>query len=101
MATVSARIDNEIKKQAEDISNKLGISLSTAIIIFLKKYIANQGFPFELVVSSSKSFDREKLDLAINSAIINAPDDLGRVNSFTYFDPETKKIITVNKNKEA
>lgn len=100
MATVSARIDNEIKRQAEDISDKLGISLSTAISIFLKKYIAHQGFPFELVVPPSTAIDKEKLDFAINSAIINAPDDLGRVNSFTYLDPESKKIITVNRKKE-
>lgn len=100
MATVSARIDSEIKKQAEEISNKLGISLSTAISIFLNKYIAHQGFPFELVVQPAKAVDKEKLDLAVKAAIIKAPDDLGRVDSFTYLDPETKKIIVVNRTKE-
>lgn len=43
MATVSARIDDETKNQAEDISDKLGISLNTVINIFLKSILRIKG----------------------------------------------------------
>ena len=42
------RIDEELKKEAEELYNRLGLSLSTAINIFLKQSIREQELPFEL-----------------------------------------------------
>lgn len=48
MATVSARIDDQVKAQAEKIAEDIGIPLSSAINIFLRKFISVRGFPFDV-----------------------------------------------------
>lgn len=44
--------------------------------------------------------DKGELDFTVKKAIINATDNSGKVNSFTYLDPETKEVIAVNRSKE-
>ena len=48
MATVntSIKIDEETKKEAQKLFKDLGLSLSTAINIFLKQDIREKGIPF-------------------------------------------------------
>ena len=42
------RIDSELRSQSEAISSALGLSLGTAINVFLKKSVAVGGFPFDV-----------------------------------------------------
>mgnify|MGYP002516090157 FL=1 len=44
----SVRLDSDLKKQAEAIYGELGISLTTAINVFLRKSVAVGGFPFDV-----------------------------------------------------
>ena len=70
MATVTARIDDETKAQAEKIANAIGLSLSAVINVFLNRFVAERGFPF--AVSDPKTvcmFDREGLTDAVAKAI--------------------------------
>ena len=48
MATVntSIKIDEKTKKEAQELFKDLGLSLSTAINIFLKQAIREKGIPF-------------------------------------------------------
>ena len=48
MATVntSIKIDEETKKEAQKLFKDLGLSLSTAINIFLKQAVREKGIPF-------------------------------------------------------
>ena len=50
MAKVSTNItiDADVKKQAQELFADLGMDLSTAINIYLKKALAEQGIPFEV-----------------------------------------------------
>ncbi len=50
MAKVSTNIsiDADVKKQAVELFTDLGMDLSTAINIYLKKAIAEQGIPFDV-----------------------------------------------------
>ena len=51
MATASnfsVRIDSEVKTQSEAIFNDLGLNLTTAINVFLRKAIQAGGFPFDV-----------------------------------------------------
>ena len=50
MATLSYthRIDPELRSQSEAIYAALGMSLGTAINVFLKKSVAVGGFPFDV-----------------------------------------------------
>lgn len=42
------RIDPELRSQSEAIFSALGMSLGTAINVFLKKSVAVGGFPFDV-----------------------------------------------------
>jgi len=54
-ATARALIDPEIKKQAEDILNELGLSVSGSFELFYRQVIAQHGLPFELRVPNAKT----------------------------------------------
>ena len=42
------RVDSDIKKQCETLYNELGLSLNTAINVFLRQSLRTGGFPFEI-----------------------------------------------------
>ena len=45
---VTVRMDSDVKKECEGIYGALGMSLSTAINVFLRKSIREGGFPFDV-----------------------------------------------------
>ncbi len=47
-ATVLARVDPEVKKQAEDILEKLGIPASLVINMLYKQIVLTRGIPFRI-----------------------------------------------------
>ena len=49
-ATVQARINPVLKQKAMKILNKLNISMSEAISIFLTQVSLNKGIPFEIKI---------------------------------------------------
>ena len=46
--TISARIDAKKKKETEELFAEFGMSLSTAVNLFINEAIAYQGIPFEI-----------------------------------------------------
>lgn len=48
MAQVNFRIDNNIKKEAEQALNAMGLTMSAAITMFLVKVGREQRIPFEI-----------------------------------------------------
>ena len=46
MGVLQVRVDDELKKQATEILEKEGLDLSTAVRMFLKRVILEDGFPF-------------------------------------------------------
>ena len=58
-ATVSARIDEDVKDQAEDIMRQLGIPVSVVINTLYHQIINKNGIPFTLTLSD-KDKDKEK-----------------------------------------
>ena len=44
----SVRMDSEIKRQCENLYNELGVTLTTAINVFLRQSLRAGGFPFEV-----------------------------------------------------
>ena len=98
LATISARVDDRVKAEAERIFDSLGIPLSTAICVFLKKAIAEGGFPFPVVLSKEEKaplpFTPEEIDAAVKKAIAD-PDNPGAAPSFTLLDSETNQFVTV------
>ena len=56
-ANIYARIEPDIKKQAEDILSSLGLSASSAINMFYKQIILKKGIPFDVTLNSNKPVD--------------------------------------------
>ena len=57
MATSSSfthRIDPKLRAQSETLFNELGMSLGTAINVFLKKSVRVGGFPFDVNLDTPK-----------------------------------------------
>ena len=46
MTQVNFRIDNDVKREADELFGNLGLSLSAAITIFIKQSISHRGLPF-------------------------------------------------------
>ena len=47
MAVLQVRVDDELKNQAAEILDAVGIDLSTAVRMFLRKVILERGIPFD------------------------------------------------------
>ena len=60
-ANVNVRIQENIKEQAEQILETLGISRASAIDMFYRQIILKQGIPFPLTVSKTIPI-REEMD---------------------------------------
>jgi DNA-damage-inducible protein J len=52
-AYLNARIDPELKAQAEDVFSKVGLSSSQAITLFYKQVALQQGIPFDVRVPNA------------------------------------------------
>lgn len=50
MTQISLRVDDEVKRRAEQTFDEIGLSMSTAINVFLKKVARERRIPFELSV---------------------------------------------------
>lgn len=48
MAQISLRIDDDVKQEAEKVLKEIGISMSSAVNIFLKTVVREKRIPFEL-----------------------------------------------------
>lgn len=53
-ANLYARIEPEVKEQAESILSALGIPASNAINMFYKQIILNRGLPFEVKIPAAE-----------------------------------------------
>lgn len=53
MAVLQVRVDNDLKNQASAIFEEMGLDLSTAVRMFLKKSVAVKGIPFETTIDES------------------------------------------------
>ena len=52
--SISARVDPEVKKQAEAVLAQLGISMSTAMEIYLRQIAMQRKIPFEMALPNNK-----------------------------------------------
>ena len=47
-SNVFARVEPEVKEQAEQVLNRLGIPMSNAVGMFLRQVVLQRGIPFEM-----------------------------------------------------
>lgn len=54
-ATARARIQPEIKTEAESILHELGLSVSSAFELFYRQIILNRGLPFDVRIPNAET----------------------------------------------
>lgn len=81
-ATVSARIDEDIKIQAEDILHQLGIPVSVLINTLYHQIIEKNGVPFSITLSkrpvSLEEMSKSELDAKLSSSYKQARSRQGK-----------------------
>ena len=64
--SMSIRLDSEVKEQAQQVFNSLGMDMTTAINIFLRQAIQYQGLPFDVRLDESRKLVEVLADLVQN-----------------------------------
>ena len=54
-ATITARIEPELKRNAEIVLEKLGVGTTDAITMFLSQVVLRQGLPFEVRIPNTET----------------------------------------------
>lgn len=97
-SNVFARIEPEIKEQAEQVLEQLGIPMSNAIGMFLRQVVMQRGIPFEMKLPVNKplaigSLTKEQFDEEMQKGM----DDIkaGRVYSAESVEDETRRIYGI------
>ena len=76
-ANLYARIEQELKEQAETILAALGIPASNAITMFYKQIILQRGIPFEMKLPERKPVDMNALSQEqLNTELQKGYDDV-------------------------
>lgn len=55
MAVINIHVNDEVKKEAEIIFKSLGLNMSVAMNLFLKKCISEKGIPFDLKIPNKET----------------------------------------------
>ena len=64
--SMSIRLDSEVKEQAQQVFNNLGMDMTTAINIFLRQAIQYQGLPFDVRLEENRKLLEVLTDLDQN-----------------------------------
>ena len=64
--SMSIRLDSEVKEQAQQVFNHLGMDMTTAINIFLRQAIQYQGLPFDVRLDENRKLLEVLRDLNQN-----------------------------------
>lgn len=87
--TMSLRMDKELKRQAEAIFAEIGVSMTTALNIFLRKAVREGGFPFELKVDVPNA---ETLAALAEVEAMKADPSIGK--AYTDVDAMMKELLS-------
>ena len=55
MTIINFRVDDNLKRSSEKIFSELGLNMTTALTIFLKSVVRNNGIPFPLEIPNKKT----------------------------------------------
>lgn len=81
MAQVNFRIDDTIKVKAESVCSAMGLTMSTAINIFLTKLANEQRIPFEVAIDP---FYSDENMARLRKSIANLNSGKGKVREVNY-----------------
>ena len=97
-SNIFARVEPEIKKQAEEVLDQLGIPMSNAVGMFLRQVVLQRGIPFEIKLPANApiafgALTKKQFDTEMNKGM----DDIkaGKVYSSDTVEKEMKRDFGV------
>jgi len=93
-SNIFARVEPEIKEQAEQVLEHLGIPMSNAVGMFLRQVVLQRGIPFEMKLPQTAplnygSLTREQFDAEMEKGMADVK--AGRVYSADTIEAEMKR----------
>jgi addiction module RelB/DinJ family antitoxin len=96
MPTIQVRTDDQTKDASTALFNKLGITMSEAINLFLRQAIMRGGIPFALTLPETR---KTNIETAENEALVDAMKRYRSVNGKGDFDiTKTEPLFRAMKN---
>lgn len=97
-ANIFARVEPELKEQAESILDQLGIPMSNAVGMFLRQIVLQRGIPFEMKLPETEplaygSLTKEQFDKEIEKGISDV--NTGRIYSAETIEAEMKRDFNI------
>lgn len=97
-SNVFARVEPEVKEQAETILNQLGIPMSNAVGMFLRQVVIQRGIPFEMKLPMKKplamsELTKEQLDAELAKGMADIEN--GRVYSADEVEEEMHRLYGI------
>ena len=84
-SNISIRIDDKLKQQFDSLCNELGLSMSSALNLFVKTVVREQRIPFEISLN--------KLNKETVKAIENAENCIGLSEKFDTVEAAMKSML--------
>ncbi|MCL2223224.1 MAG: type II toxin-antitoxin system RelB/DinJ family antitoxin [Oscillospiraceae bacterium] len=70
-SNVFARVEPELKSEAEMVLNQIGLPMSSAITLFLRQVVLRRGVPFPITIpqkpKSLEDMNEDELDIKLES----------------------------------
>ena len=85
-ANVNVRIQENIKQQAEQILETIGVPRATAIDMFYRQIILNKGIPFLLTIPKSLPAQDDMYEKTFNALMSKGYDQAARGDSYPIDD---------------
>ena len=67
--TISIRLDDDLKNEAEALCSKIGLTLSAVTNVFYRQFVRTQGIPFHVTAIEPKSQTDEAMRFGHMAAI--------------------------------
>lgn len=97
-SNIFARVEPEVKEQAEAVLNQLGIPMSNAVGMFLRQVVIQKGIPFEMKLPTNRPLAMEELTQEqFNAEIAKGMADIenGRVYSAREVEEEMHRLYNI------
>jgi len=97
-ANVFTRVDPVVKEQAETVLSQLGISMSTAMGMFLQQLVLQRGIPFDVKLPQTKpvalgSLTDDEFNALMDGAVRSAA--AGKCVPFEEFDTNIRQELGI------
>ncbi|HHV11121.1 MAG TPA: type II toxin-antitoxin system RelB/DinJ family antitoxin [Clostridiales bacterium] len=82
---VNIRVDEELKKQTENLLSDMGLNMTTAVNIFLRQIVRTGGIPFEITTRTDDFYNPVNQRILYES-INRLEQGMGTVHELTEVD---------------